>query len=679
MGCGGSNQAKCEMGSTEKSIKAALLIQRWYRRYQARLEARRRCTWNIFQSLEYAGEQDQLKLYNFFNDMMSVINDDSKNAYIVNGTDEEGTPSKDGTVIKNPATDFSDIEVEADYKGAHLTFPLTIKMVQELIESFKNGRILHTKYVLQVLSEARKILREKPNINQATTAIAKQITVCGDLHGKLDDLLVIFYKNGLPSPENPYVFNGDFVDRGPFSVETAILLFCCFLLYPNEVYLNRGNHEDHVMNLRYGFIKEVQSKYKDDYTVRGKQHASRIIKTFQDVFAWLPLATVINGKVLVAHGGISDKTDLTFLNSIDRYRYKSVLKPPLKEGAEPITGDDDDLARKVDFVEWRQVLDVLWSDPKLHDGCSPNSFRGGGSYFGPDVTRKILAKHNLDLLIRSHECKPEGYEFIHDGLVLTVFSASNYYEIGSNRGAYVKLGMDLKPQLVQYMVSKSHQKLTTKQRVSRVESSAMRDLKEIITANKSKLKEAYLKFDPQNTGFITVNEWAHAMNETLDIAIQWRTLKERLVRCNDEGLVEYESCLELEVLYSVADGDGPSITEALYRNKSSLETIFRTMDKDQSGTITMDEFEDACELLSSHIGTTLSKESIRDMARCIDINKDGIIDFNEFLEAFRLVDPHGNQFAGEGEHSQSNSVADLKAVTDELQKSTANGNGANML
>ena len=91
----------------------------------------------------------------------------------------EGTPSKDGTVVKRAISDYHDIDVEADYKGCHLTFPLTIKNIQELIESFKNGRLLHAKYILQVLDETRKLLKDKPNINQATTAIAKQITVCG--------------------------------------------------------------------------------------------------------------------------------------------------------------------------------------------------------------------------------------------------------------------------------------------------------------------------------------------------------------------------------------------------------------------------------------------------------------------------------------------------------------------
>ena len=111
------------------------------------------------------------------------------------------------------------------------------------------------------------------------------LQVCGDVHGQYYDLLNIFKINGAPSETNPYLFNGDFVDRGSFSMECILLLFAYKVLatqtskfqvkrgglraytwkkkraqvaYPKHFYLARGNHETKSMNKLYGFQGEVR-------------------------------------------------------------------------------------------------------------------------------------------------------------------------------------------------------------------------------------------------------------------------------------------------------------------------------------------------------------------------------------------------------------------------------------
>lgn len=314
--------------------------------------------------------------------------------------------------------------------------------VMALMAEFKSQGSLHKRYAVELLLRLKPVLQSLPSVVQVPWPEgAPYFNVCGDTHGQYYDLCNIFAINGVPSPTNPYLFNGDYVDRGSWSVETVLLLFAWKLLYPQHVHLTRGNHgacphprplslagipPSHVltatclvcacarvfvllyfaetknMNRMYGFEGEVKAKF--DATV---------MDLFTEVFQYLPLGMVIADKVFVVHGGLCQRDGVTIkeLAAIDRFR-----EPP-----------DSGL-----------MTDLLWSDPQLFPGRGPSK-RGTGQSFGPDITAAFLAHNNLELLIRSHEVKDEGYVVEHNGKCITVFSAPNYCDSMNNKGCIVKL------------------------------------------------------------------------------------------------------------------------------------------------------------------------------------------------------------------------------------------------
>ncbi|XP_011033729.1 PREDICTED: serine/threonine-protein phosphatase 5 isoform X1 [Populus euphratica] len=308
-----------------------------------------------------------------------------------------------------------DLDVEPQYSGARIEGDIvTLDFVKKMMDDFKNQKCLHKRYAFQMVLQTREILQALPSLVDINVPEGKHFTVCGDVHGQFYDLLNIFELNGLPSEENPYLFNGDFVDRGSFSLEVILTLFAFKCMCPSAIYLSRGNHESKSMNKIYGFEGEVRSKLSETF-----------VELFAEVFCCLPLAHVINGKVFVVHGGLFsvDGVKLSDIKAIDRF-----CEPP-EEGL---------------------MCELLWSDPQPFPGRGPSK-RGVGLSFGKDVTRRFLQDNNLDLVVRSHEVKDEGYEIEHDGKLITVFSAPNYCDQMGNKGAFIRFeAPDLKPNIVTF-------------------------------------------------------------------------------------------------------------------------------------------------------------------------------------------------------------------------------------
>lgn len=261
----------------------------------------------------------------------------------------------------------NEIIVESSYQGPVIEMDkeFTMDQVIELLDFMKDQKKLHKKYFWILLKRVTDILdKEKNIVDVSVGGNVKEITVCGDIHGQYYDLLNIFKLNGYPSSSRPYIFNGDFVDRGSFSVEALTALLAFKLANPSCIYLNRGNHENADLNKLYGYEGEVKAKYCDK---------SFLLSTH--LFKYLPLAHRISEKVLVLHGGLFEQ---------DGVKLEDIQK----------------IQRRIAIPNKGLMCDMLWADPSDVNGRT-KSKRGVSIEFGPDVAERFLNDNGLGKLNRS--------------------------------------------------------------------------------------------------------------------------------------------------------------------------------------------------------------------------------------------------------------------------------------
>ncbi|BGP48973.1 3',5'-cyclic-nucleotide phosphodiesterase (PDEase) (3':5'-CNP) [Rhodotorula kratochvilovae] len=321
--------------------------------------------------------------------------------------------SDEGQVFNTTERVVKDVQAPAFHKPTDEQFYADETRQKPNIAFLKNhfyreGR-LTDEQALFILREASKVLREEPNLLE----VDAPITVCGDIHGQYFDLMKLFEVGGNPA-DTRYLFLGDYVDRGYFSIECVLYLWSLKIWYPNTLFLLRGNHECRHLTDYFTFKLECKHKYSEE-----------VYNACMESFCTLPLAAVMNKQFLCIHGGLSPE-----LNTLDDLRVINRFREPPTHGL---------------------MCDILWADPleefgneKNNDGFVHNHVRGCSYFFTYTAACQFLERNGLLSIIRAHEAQDAGYRMYRKTKttgfpsVMTIFSAPNYLDVYNNKAAVLK-------------------------------------------------------------------------------------------------------------------------------------------------------------------------------------------------------------------------------------------------
>ncbi|KAI9476201.1 MAG: Metallo-dependent phosphatase-like protein [Benjaminiella poitrasii] len=252
--------------------------------------------------------------------------------------------------------------------------------------------------VIGICRYSRQLFLEQPVLLELDPGVK----IVGDIHGQYHDLLRLFGQSGFP-PSSNYLFLGDYVDRGMYSLETILLLLCFKIKFPINFFLLRGNHESADVTRVYGFYDEC----------KRRMDSTKIWRHFIDVFNTMPIAAVVGKRIFCVHGGLSPA-----MRSMDQI--KAIQRP-------------------IEIPEFGLLNDLLWSDPSDVSPDWSENDRGVSVCFGAKNVDDFLYQFDLDLICRAHMVVEDGYEFFNQRKLVTVFSAPNYCGEFDNYGAVLTI------------------------------------------------------------------------------------------------------------------------------------------------------------------------------------------------------------------------------------------------
>ena len=265
---------------------------------------------------------------------------------------------------------------------------------------------------------ARIIHKEKTLIN-----LRSPVKVFGNLFGQYYDLMRFFEAFGNPSDTNPmgdinittYLFLGDYVDRGHYSLEVIFLLFALKVRYPESIILLRGHHEDENINKKLGLFEDCEKRFSDPL----------LFSKLNAIFDILPLAATIDNKILCCHGGIGSRVNsLADISKIQR---------PLSVFQEVKTPDQQII---IDLLYSEYCEDI--QEVSTNEDRDTQKF-GYITKFGKDRLAKFLNDNNLSLLLTSHSWVNEGVKAYNNEKIVIIYSCTSYMDKASNIGGILNV------------------------------------------------------------------------------------------------------------------------------------------------------------------------------------------------------------------------------------------------